>query len=117
MSNLVSWRAGWLGIFFVVLIWSGINPHDYPTWVLEVGPAVIAGGVLFYTRASFPLTTLSYTLILIHCVILMVGGHYTYAEVPLFDWLRDAVGGERNNYDKIGHFAQGFVPAIVAPPH
>jgi putative membrane protein len=114
LSKLISWQSGWVCVFLAVLIWSGIAPHDYPTWVLEVGPAIIAGAVLLYTRASFPLTTLSYTLILIHCVILMVGGHYTYAEVPLFDWLRDILGGVRNNYDKLGHFAQGFVPAIVA---
>ena len=69
--------------------------------------------VLLATRQRFRLTTLAYTLILIHCVILMVGGHYTYAEVPLGEWLRDAVDGTRNNYDKLGHFAQGFVPAII----
>ena len=76
--------------------------------------AVIGAGILWATRNVFPLTTLVYTLILIHCVILMVGGHYTYAEVPAFDWLRDALGGTRNNYDKVGHFAQGFVPAMIA---
>lgn len=97
-----------------VLTWSGINPKDYATWALEVAPAVIGAGVIWYTRASFPLTSLCYVLILVHCVILMIGGHYTYAEVPLFDWLRDVLDLERNNYDKVGHLAQGFIPAIIA---
>ena len=104
----------WVAIFVAVLIRSGVGPHDYPTWVLEVGPAIIAAAVLWYTRVSFPLTPITYVLILIHCVILMVGGHYTYAEVPLFDWIKDLFDQDRNNYDKLGHFAQGFVPAIVA---
>lgn len=108
------WRISWLAVFFIVLIWSGINPKDFTTWVLEVMPALIAIAVLFYTRNSFPLTTLTYSLILIHCVILMVGGHYTYAEVPLGDMFREIFDGSRNNYDKLGHFAQGFVPVIVA---
>jgi putative membrane protein len=107
-------RYLWLFIFFATLVWSGIQPKDYLTWVLEVLPAVIGFVVLALTRRRFPLTTLTYGLILAHCVILMVGGHYTYAEVPLFDWIRDWFGLERNNYDKVGHFAQGFVPAIIA---
>lgn len=101
-------------MFLAVLIWSGITPHDYLTWLLEVSPALIAAAVLVSTRNSFPLTTLVYVLILIHCIILMVGGHYTYAEVPLFDRLAEVFDLERNNYDKLGHFAQGFVPALVA---
>lgn len=104
----------WLVIFFAVLIWSGINPHDYFTWVLEVMPAIIALALLIITNNKFRFTNLAYTLILVHCIILMVGGHYTYAEVPLFDWLKDVLDLERNNYDKIGHLAQGFIPAIVA---
>jgi putative membrane protein len=107
-------RTLWLVIFFITLIWSGIGPKDYLTWVLEVAPAVIGFFILLATRNMFPLTCLTYTLILFHCIILMVGGHYTYAEVPLFDWLRDWLDLERNNYDKVGHFVQGFVPAIVA---
>jgi len=103
----------WPAIFFAVLAWSGWNPHDYPTWWLEVAPALIALIVLAVTRKQFPLTSLAYWLILIHAVILMVGGHYTYAEVPAGDWVREWLGGERNNYDKLGHFVQGFVPAIV----
>ena len=105
---------GWMSIFLAVLIWSAIGPHDYPTWWLEVLPALIGAGLVWYTRDSFPLTTLTYVLILAHCIILMVGGHYTYAEVPLFDWIGEQLGHSRNNYDKLGHFAQGFIPAIVA---
>jgi putative membrane protein len=104
----------WLVIFFSVLIWSGISPKDYPTWMLETAPAVIAFIALIATRKRFRLTDLAYSLILIHSVILMIGGHYTYAEVPLFDWLKDVFDLERNNYDKVGHFAQGFTPAIIA---
>ena len=104
----------WIAVFMVVLVWSGIEPKDFITWCLEVFPAVIGAAVLWFTRERFPLTPLLYALILVHCVILMVGGHYTYAEVPLGDWVRDAFDGTRNNYDKLGHFAQGFVPALIA---
>lgn len=106
--------ALWLASFFAVLLWSGIRPKDYPTWMLEVSPAVIGLVVLVATRRAFPLTSLTYQLILLHSVILMVGGHYTYAEVPLFERLGEAFGDGRNDYDKLGHFAQGFVPAIIA---
>jgi putative membrane protein len=104
----------WLGIFFTALLWSGIDPKDYPTWMLEVAPAVIALIMLAKTREKFRLTDLAYNLILVHSLILMVGAHYTYAEVPLFDWLKDIFNLERNNYDKVGHLAQGFIPAIIA---
>ena len=104
----------WLIIFFATLIWSAIAPKDYYTWFLEVLPALIGIIVLALTRTRFPLTPLCYQLILLHCLILMVGGHYTYAEVPLFDWIRDSFELQRNNYDKVGHFAQGFIPAIIA---
>ncbi len=104
----------WAAIFVVALVWSGINPKDQFTWFLEVAPAIVGGVVLLVTRKSFRLTSLVYVLILIHCIILMVGGHYTYAEVPLFDYLKELTGSGRNNYDKLGHFAQGFVPAMVA---
>ena len=107
-------RNLWLIIFFATLVWSGIEPKDSTTWVLEVLPAVVGFAVMVATRSRFPLTSLAYLLILAHCIVLMVGGHYTYAEVPLFDWIRDGFGLERNNYDKLGHFMQGFVPAIVA---
>ena len=106
--------AAWLAVFLAVLAWSAWAPHDYPTWWLEVLPALIGLVILAVTRRRFPLTPLVYGLILVHAVILMVGGHYTYAEVPLGDWVRDWSGGERNNYDKLGHFAQGFVPAMIA---
>ena len=108
------YTAAWLSIFILVLGWSAIHPHDYFTWFLEVAPALIGLALLAVTRKSFPLTSLAYWLILIHSIILMVGGHYTYAEVPLFNWLRDAYHLGRNNYDKVGHFAQGFIPAVVA---
>ena len=111
--NLSKWGIGWIASFAIVLLWSGIGPHDYPTWFLEVFPAVIGGAVLWYTRKTFPLTPIVYVLILAHCIILMVGGHYTYAEVPAGKWLQDAFDMSRNNYDKLGHFAQGFIPAIV----
>jgi putative membrane protein len=104
----------WLLIFAVVFIWSLVNPADFLTWVLEVSPAVIGLIVLLATRRSFPLTSLLYWLILLHCIVLMIGGHYTYAEVPLFDWIRETFGLARNNYDKVGHIMQGFVPALIA---
>jgi len=105
--------ALWLAIFFSVLTWSAIRPHDYFTWFMEILPALIAIVVLAVTYNRFKLSSLAYWLILAHAVILMIGGHYTYAEVPLFDWIRDAFHQGRNNYDKVGHFAQGFVPAII----
>jgi len=101
----------WITIFGVTLIWSGINPKDQFIWFLEVVPALIGGVLLATTYNSFRLTPILYALILMHCIVLMVGGHYTYAEVPLFDGL---FGAERNNYDKVGHFFQGFVPALLA---
>ena len=104
----------WLAVFMLVFAWSAIRPADTLTWILEVAPAVIGLLVLLATRKSFPLTGLVYSLILLHCIILMVGAHYTYAEVPLFDWIQDMFGQTRNNYDKLGHFAQGFIPAMVA---
>lgn len=101
----------WAGVFVVVLVWSGIEPRDRATWGLEVFPAIAGALVLLATYRSFRLTPLVYLLILLHCLVLMVGGHYTYAEVPFFDgWL----GSERNNYDKVGHLFQGFVPALIA---
>ena len=104
----------WLFIYFAVFIWSFLNPKDLFTWFLEVLPAIIALIVLAITYKKFKLTTLVYSLILIHCVILMVGGHYTYSEVPLFDFIKDILQQERNNYDKLGHLAQGFIPAMIA---
>ncbi len=107
-------RNLWLSIFIPVLIWSAVLPKDPFTWFLEVLPVFIGLFILVLTYKRFPLTPLLYTLILIHMIILMVGGHYTYAEVPLFDWIREIFNHSRNNYDKVGHFAQGFIPAILA---
>jgi putative membrane protein len=104
----------WLSIFTPVLIWSAVLPKDPLTWFLEVLPVFIGLLLMFLTYKKFPLTSLLYTLILIHMIILMVGGHYTYAEVPLFDWIKEVFDQHRNNYDKVGHFAQGFIPAILA---
>jgi putative membrane protein len=98
----------------VVLAWSAVRPHDYFTWVMEVAPILIGVPILVATYRRFPLTPLLYRLIFVHAVILMVGGHYTYAEVPLGFWMQRAFGFARNHYDRIGHFAQGFVPAILA---
>ena len=104
----------WLAIYFLVLVWSAVNPKDQFTWFLEVVPALIGFVILVFSYKKFPLTPLLYTLILIHMVILMVGGHYTYAEVPLFDYIKEVFDQSRNNYDKVGHLAQGFIPAILA---
>jgi putative membrane protein len=97
-----------------VLLWSGINPLDQFTWFLEVAPALVVFVILAFTYKKFKFTPLVYWLILAHAIVLMIGGHYTYAEVPFFDWLKEVFGLERNNYDKLGHFMQGFVPALVA---
>jgi putative membrane protein len=99
---------------FGVFVWSGWAPADRLTWVLEVFPVIVAVPLLIATRRRFPLTSLVYTLIAIHAMILMVGGRYTYAEVPLFNWIRDVFHLARNHYDRVGHFAQGFTPALVA---
>ena len=100
-------------LFFIGLIASGIQPHDYFTWILEVFPGIIGLVILLFTFNKFQFTTLTYAFILVHCYILFVGGHYTYAEVPLFDWVKEVFHQSRNNYDKVGHFAQGFVPAMI----
>jgi putative membrane protein len=102
-----------LALVSVVFVWSLVHPHDYLTWLLEVFPALIGGAIVLATYRRFRLTSLVYTLIAIHAIILMIGGHYTYAEVPAFNWLRDAGVFARNDYDKVGHFAQGFVPALI----
>ena len=102
-----------LAVGAVALVVSGVAPHDRLTWVLEVAPILIAAPILVATARRFPLTPLTYRLVFVHALILMLGGHYTYAEVPLGDWVADALGLLRNPYDRVGHFAQGFVPAIV----
>jgi putative membrane protein len=98
----------------LVFLWSGHRPFDRFTWVLEVAPAVLGAGILWATRRRFPFTPTVLFLIGLHMVILMIGGHYTYARVPLFDGIRDVFGLARNHYDRLGHFAQGFVPALIA---
>jgi putative membrane protein len=103
-----------LGGFTGVLAWSAIHPHDYFTWALEVFPAFLGLAALAITYRRFQFTTLVYSLITVHAWILFVGGHYTYAEVPLFNWIRDHFHLARNDFDRVGHFAQGFVPALIA---
>jgi putative membrane protein len=100
--------------FLVILVWSVIKPHDLFTWFLETSPAMAGAIILASTYKRFRLTALVYGLIWAHAIILLVGGHYTYAEVPLFNWVRDAFHLGRNHYDRVGHFAQGFVPAMIA---
>lgn len=100
-------------LFGIGLVLSGIKPKEYFTWFLEVSPAIIGFTLLFGTYKKFQFTNFTYFFILLHCYILFLGGHYTYAEVPLFDWIKDTFNHSRNNYDKLGHFAQGFVPAMI----
>ncbi|MBN1471068.1 MAG: DUF2238 domain-containing protein [Syntrophaceae bacterium] len=110
-----NYRITLLTIVLIFWMWSGIGPHDTRlTWVLETAPFMIALPILLLTYKKFPLTNLTYTLIAIHAMILMLGGHYSYAKVPLGFWMEDWFGWTRNNYDKIGHFMQGFGPAIYA---
>ena len=110
----MSWPVFLLVFDGAVLLWSAIGCHDLFTWALEVFPAVLGGAVLIRLYPRFRFTNLVYTLIAVHAVILMIGGHYTYAEMPLFNWLRDQFHWSRNYYDRVGHFAQGFVPAMIA---
>jgi putative membrane protein len=109
--SVTRFSAAWVSVFTITLVWSGINPNDLFTWILEVAPALIALILMAATYNLLQFTPLVYLLILVHCIILMVGGHYTYAEVPFFE---DLFRMTRNNYDKLGHLAQGFVPAIIA---
>ncbi len=107
---LLALTAAWA----IGLVWSGIHAHDRLTWLMEVAPVLIAAPLLWATVGRFRFSTLSYGLILLHGLVLMVGGAYSYARVPLGDWMQVWLHLSRNPYDKIGHFAQGFVPAIVA---
>lgn len=113
-SLAVRWPAVLLALVLAVLVWSGIRPFDFLTWFLEVSPAIVGIVVLAAKWRTFPLTPLVTTLIALHIMILAVGGHYTYALVPAGDWVRDAFGLSRNHYDRLGHLAQGFVPAMIA---
>lgn len=99
---------------FFVLVWSAIKPHDYFTWFLEVLPALIAVAIFAFFYNRFRFTNLVYAIVWLHCIVLMVGAKYTYAEVPLFDYIGNLFGWTRNNYDKVGHFMQGFLPALIA---
>ncbi len=103
-----------LGIAAAGVVASGIGPYDRVTWWMEVAPALIAAPILIATHRRFPLTPLLYRLLCLHALILCLGAHYTYARVPFGDWVRDAFDLARNHYDRLGHFAQGFVPAIAA---
>jgi putative membrane protein len=103
-----------LGIGVVALVVSAVGAASLGTWFMEVLAALVAAPILVLTYRRFPLTPLAYRLILAQALILMIGGHWTYAEVPAGDWVRDALGLDRNPYDRLGHLAQGFVPAIVA---
>lgn len=114
-SRVMSDRVYHVVLLVVVagfMVWSFIRPHDYFTWFLEVLPVLIAVAIIFPTYRRFRLSNLMYTLIAIHSVILIIGGHYTYALTPIGDWMREVFGFARNNYDKIGHFAQGFFPIV-----
>lgn len=114
MKNVKPIYWVYLFIFAVICIWSGIDSFDPFLWLLEAGICVLGVGILIATYKRFPLTDITYFFILLHTIVLFVGAHYSYAEVPLFNWIRDELGGDRNNYDKIGHFMQGFVPAFIA---
>ena len=103
-----------LAIAAVALVASGINPYERATWLLEVFPVLLGAPILIATYRRFPLTPFLYRLLLLHALILMLGGHYTYARVPPGDWVRDLFELSRNHYDRLGHFAQGFIPAILA---
>lgn len=111
-------QRNWLVLLSILvamtLVWSAVAPRDWFTWALEVLPVLLVLPVLVVTYPKFPLTNLVYGLIAMHAIILMVGAHYTYAEMPVFNWLRDYFGWDRNYYDRLGHVAQGFVPALVA---
>jgi putative membrane protein len=101
-------------VALAALVASGVAPHDRATWVLEVLPVAIGAPLLVATRGRFPLTPLLYRLLFLHALILVLGGHYTYARVPAGFWLQDLLDLSRNHYDRLGHVAQGFVPAILA---
>lgn len=103
-----------LASMVLLLARSAVRPHDYFTWWLEVAPIFIGVPILIWLYPTLRLTPLTYTLVWLHCLILMLGGHYTYAQVPLGFWMQDALGFARNHYDRIGHFAQGFIPAMLA---
>lgn len=113
MNHLRHEPALLLAVVLTALAVSGIGPTDRTTWWLEVGPVLVALPVLLFTYSRFRLTPLSYRLIMLHSLILCLGAHYTYAQVPAGFWLQELLDLQRNHYDRLGHLAQGFVPAIV----
>ena len=113
MTSITRYLGALLLVVALALLVSGLHPYDRTTWWLEIFPILIAAPILVLTARRFPLTTLTYTLLAIHAIILMVGGHYTYARVPIGDWAQHLLGLARNDYDRLGHFAQGFIPAIL----
>ncbi|MDR2955937.1 MAG: DUF2238 domain-containing protein [Prevotella sp.] len=104
----------YLAIFLVATIWSGIGAYEAGLWFLEAGMCLVGVAILIATFKRFKFTDMTYFFILVHILILLVGAHYSYARVPLFDWIREVFDQSRNNYDKVGHFAQGFIPAMIA---
>lgn len=104
----------YLAIFLITALWSGFNSFDPVLWWLEAGICIVGVVILVYTYRRFQFTGITYFFILVHLIILLVGAHYSYARVPLFDWLSQVFDWSRNNYDKLGHFAQGFIPAMIA---
>jgi len=114
VRNIPRSHLALLFVVVAVIIWSGWRPYDRLTWWLEASPAIAGTVILLATYRRFRLTTLCYVLIALHMCVLCIGGHYTYARVPAFDWLRTIFGWDRNHYDRLGHLMQGFVPAIIA---
>lgn len=114
MKSNIKFHLILLAILLSILIWSVINPKDLFIWFLEVLPVLIGAMVLIYIYPKYKFSNFVYVLITIEAIILIVGGHYTYAEMPVFNWVRDTFGLSRNYYDRLGHFAQGFIPAIIA---
>lgn len=111
--NSKTQRTIQIAIFFLVFIWSLIRPHTYTTWIMEAAPAIAALIILAVIYNRFRFSDIIYWMILIHCIILLIGAHYSYARVPLFNYIKHAFDLSRNNYDKVGHLAQGFIPALV----
>lgn len=112
MENKKYWTL--LFIFLAITIWSGIGAYEIGLWFLEAGMCLIGVAILVATFKRFQFTDMTYLFIMIELIILLVGAHYSYARVPLFDWIREVFDQSRNNYDKVGHFAQGFIPAMIA---
>ncbi len=113
-KNFTTIEKIFFSLTLIIFIWSGVQPHDYPTWGLEVFPAVIGFSLIAYSWKSFRLSQFLLVLICLHSIILFIGGHYTYAEVPVGNWFKEVFGLSRNHYDRMGHFFQGFQPAFLA---